>query len=238
MFSSLFKIIFGVLVANTALISAAPLPEALPSTPKEALNALMKGNERYTKDALLHPNRSQARRETLTDTQNPFATVLACSDSRVSPVIVFDQGIGDLFEVRNAGNVAGPVVLASLEYSVKHLGSSLIFVLGHENCGAVTAVLKGQYADIQPIADKIKEALKGLPKTENSLENAIKANIRNVVQEVKANPAIAKLISDKKVEVVGGYYHLESGKVEICCDLPENVNQTQSKPEPLISSTP
>lgn len=216
---SLFTILCGVLVANTTLIGAAPLQEARPANPKEALTALMNGNERYTKDALLHPNRSQSRREALTDTQNPFATILCCSDSRLSPVIIFDQGLGDLFEVRNAGNVAGPIVNASLEFSVKQLGSSLIFVLGHENCGAVNAVLKGQAEAIEPIADKIKEAVKAL-KPGSSLEEAIKANVRNVIQQVKANPAIAKLISEKKVEVVGGYYHLQTGKVEICCDLP------------------
>ena len=220
MCSSLFKILFGVLVANTVLIGAAPLQETRPSNPKDALTALKNGNERYAKDALIHPNRSQARREALTDTQNPFATVLSCSDSRLSPVIIFDQGLGDLFEVRNAGNVAGPIVLASLEFSVKQLGSSLIFVLGHENCGAVNAVLKGQAEAIEPIASKIKEAVKGLSKENSSLEEAIKANVRNVVQQVKANPAIAKLISEKKVEVVGGYYHLQTGKVEVCCDLP------------------
>lgn len=216
---SLFKILFGVLVANTALIGAAPLSEARPTTPKDALNALKKGNERYTTDAMIHPNRSQARREALTDSQNPFATVLSCSDSRLSPVIIFDQGLGDLFEVRNAGNVAGPIVLASLEFSVKQLGSSLIFVLGHENCGAVNAVVKGQADAIEPIASKIKEAVKGL-KPGSSLEEAIKANVRNVVQQVKSNPAIAKLISEKKVEVVGGYYNLQTGKVEVCCELP------------------
>lgn len=216
----MIKTILATFLASSSLLCAVPQGEA-PRNPKEALTKLMAGNERYTKDSLIHPNRSQARRDSLTDTQNPFATVIGCSDSRVSPTLVFDQGIGDIFEVRVAGNVIGPVAIASAEYSVKYLGSSLIFVLGHENCGAVGAVLKGQTEDIEPIADKIKEALKGAPKfSDNPLENAIKANVHNVVQLLRNNPLFAPLIKEKKLEVVGGYYNLQSGKVEICCDMP------------------
>lgn len=193
--------------------------EPHPSTPKEALQVLMTGNERYAKDALTHPNRSQARREALTDTQNPFATVIGCSDSRVSPTLIFDQGVGDIFEVRIAGNVVGPVAIASAEYSVKYLGSSLILVLGHENCGAVKAVLAGQTQDIEPIAEKIQAALKDAKKfSDNPLENAIKANINGAIRQLKEIPLFAKLIAEKKLEIVGGYYQLESGKVEICCE--------------------
>jgi carbonic anhydrase len=126
--------------------------------------------------------------------------------------------VGDIFEVRVAGNVVGPIELASVEYSAKFLGSSVIFVLGHENCGAVKAVLSGQTKDIEPVADKIIEALSGKNKSEISLENAIKANVRNVVNQIKSHGPISKLINEKKLEVVGGYYRLESGKVELCCD--------------------
>lgn len=215
------KAILTTLLAGSSLLSAMPVQEQ-PTSSKEALKALMAGNERYTKDMLAHPNRSQMRRESLTDTQNPFATVLGCSDSRVSPTLVFDQGIGDIFEVRLAGNVVGPVAMASVEYSAKYLGSSLILVLGHENCGAVNAVLKGQTKDIEPIADKIQEALtlnKNQKFSDNPLENAIKANVSNTVKLLRGHPPIAQLIKEKKLEVVGGYYHLQSGKVEICCDM-------------------
>lgn len=221
----MIKTFLTTLLTCSSLICADAVPAVTqseaPRSPKESLNQLMAGNERYTKDMLTHPNRSQERRESLIEVQNPFATVIGCSDSRVSPTLVFDQGIGDIFEVRIAGNVVGPVAIASAEYSVKFLGSSLIFVLGHENCGAVGAVLKGQTEDIEPIADKIKEALKGNPKfSENPLENAIKANVHNVVKVLRTNPLLAQLIKEKKLEVVGGYYHLQSGKVEICCDIP------------------
>jgi carbonic anhydrase len=216
----MFKTFLTTLLATSSLLCAVPNDEA-PTNPKEALEKLLAGNERYVNDKLLHPNRSQERREALTDTQNPFATVIGCSDSRVSPTLVFDQGVGDIFEIRVAGNVIGPVPIASAEYSVKFLGSSLIMVLGHENCGAVGAVLKGQTQDIEPIADKIKEALQGKQKfSDNPLENAIKANVSFVVKSLRANPLFAPLIKDKKLEIVGGYYNLQSGKVDICCETP------------------
>lgn len=212
LFSKTLLIVF---LASSSLLSAA---HEVPSNPKEALSWLMAGNERFANDKLLHPNRSQTRRESLIDTQNPFATVVGCSDSRVSPTLLFDQGVGDIFEVRLAGNVVGPIGIASIEYSAKFLGVSVVMVLGHENCGAVKAVLAGQTQDIEPVANKIQEALAGKNKSDITLEYAIKANVKNVVNEIKANPAIAKLINEKKLEIVGGYYQLQSGKVQLCCD--------------------
>lgn len=213
-----FKGALLVLLSSSCILSALD-PVETPKTPKDALKILLDGNERFMKNASRHPNRSQELREALTEIQSPFAVVIACSDSRVSPVIVFDQGLGDLFEVRIAGNVVGPVAAASTEYSVKILGSSLIFVLGHENCGAVDAVLKGKGSLIEPIAVKIQAALKGAPKlSDNPLENAIKANVRHTVKQLREAPVFAQLIKDKKLEIVGGYYHLGSGKVELCCD--------------------
>lgn len=209
------KAISTILLVSSSFLSAT---DEVPKNPKEALSWLMEGNERFTNDKLKHPNRSQTRRESLVDTQNPFATVVGCSDSRVSPTLIFDQGVGDIFEVRVAGNVVGPIELASVEYSAKFLGASVIFVLGHENCGAVKAVLSGQTKDIEPVADRIIEALSGKNKSDITLENAIKANVRNVVAQIKSHGPIAKLINEKKLEVVGGYYRLESGKVEMCCE--------------------
>lgn len=187
---------------------------------------LIDGNERYVNDKFEHPNRGQDRRDALTSSQAPFAAVIGCSDSRVSPTLVFDQGVGDIFEVRVAGNVIGPVVLASVEYAVDILGSSIVLVLGHENCGAVKAVLAGQGKEIEPIGTKIETALKEFGKgNQTATEEAIKANIRYAVQELRENPAIKPLIEQKKVEVVGGYFRLSSGKVELCCDLPATAKQ-------------
>lgn len=180
-------------------------------TPSESLERLLEGNQRYVRDELIHPNHSSDRREAIAAGQQPFATILGCSDSRVAPEIIFDQGLGDLFIVRDAGNVAGPIELNSIDYSVKYLGSSLVLVLGHEGCGAVKAVMEGTTADIQEVAKIIRPAVKGI----NESEKAIKANVRAVVAELKRHKIISQWIKEGKIECIGAYYHLESGEVEI-----------------------
>ncbi len=180
-------------------------------SPEESLERLVQGNERYMKDKLSHPSRSSERREEIAAKQKPFATIVGCSDSRVPPEIIFDQGLGDLFIVRVAGNVAGPVEVDSVEYSVEYLGASLVLVLGHESCGAVTAVMQGQTADIEDVADLIKPAIQGT----TDVEEAIKANVRWTVAHLKQAPLLGQLISKKQVICVGAYYHLGTGKVEL-----------------------
>lgn len=180
-------------------------------SPEEALKKLKEGNVRYLQDKMIHCDRNTDRRESTATSQNPFATILGCSDSRVPPATVFDQGIGDLFIVRVAGNVLGPIEIDSIDYSVVHLGSKLIVVLGHENCGAVKAVLANQTADIKTIASMIWPALS--PKEEN-LTAAIKANVKHVVGLLRRNPVFSKLVQEGKVQVVGAYYNLNSGEVE------------------------
>jgi len=180
-------------------------------TPAEALRRLMEGNDHYTKDQLTHPNNTSDRRDEISTGQAPFAAIVGCSDSRVSPEIIFDQGLGDLFIVRVAGNVVGPVELDSVEYATKILGASLVLVMGHESCGAVTAVLKRQTADIEAVAELIEPAIKGT----KTAEDAIKANVRSIVANLKRTSVIKKLMADKKVDCVGAYYHLGSGVVEI-----------------------
>lgn len=180
-------------------------------TPAEALSRLMEGNDHYVNDQLTHPNHTSDRRDEIAAGQAPFATIVGCSDSRVSPEIIFDQGLGDLFIVRVAGNVVGPVELDSVEYSTKVLGASLVLVMGHESCGAVTAVMKGQTADIEAVANLIEPAIQG----SKTAEDAIKANVRSIVANLKKTPVIKKLMAAKKVDCVGAYYHLGSGVVEI-----------------------
>jgi carbonic anhydrase len=179
--------------------------------PSESLQKLIDGNERYINDKPLYANHSSDRRAALTSKQKPFATILGCSDSRVSPEIVFDQGLGDLFVVRVAGNVVGPIELDSIDYSAKYLGSSLIVVLGHESCGAVSAVRDGKTADIQDLAELIYPSIQDA----SSLENAIKDNVRAVVNDLKKSRLLQSLIQKKQVNCVGAYYHLATGKVEI-----------------------
>lgn len=191
------------------------------TAPEDALQKLLDGNTRYVQDKLLHPDRNTERREAVSAKQEPFAVILGCSDSRVPPEIIFDQGVGDLFVVRVAGNVVGPIELDSLEYSIKYLHSSLVIVLGHERCGAVSAVLEGNTADIEAISDLIEPVIKkckGECKKEpgkNLLDVCIKSNAKHIADEIKKSPLIKKYIKEHKVDVVAGYYDLDTGKVEI-----------------------
>lgn len=180
-------------------------------TPSQALQKLIDGNRRYTKNELLHVDHSSDQRNALLQEQKPFATLVSCSDSRVIPEILFDQGVGDLFVVRVAGNVVGPIELDSIDFSAKVLGSSLIVVLGHEACGAVQAVLEKNTADIEHVAALIQPALK---KTMD-LDMAIKANVKHVVASLKKSPLLKRLIDEKKLECIGAYYKITTGTVEL-----------------------
>ena len=151
--------------------------------------------------------------------QHPFAAVLGCSDSRVPPEVVFDEGLGDLFTVRVAGNVATDDVVASLEYAVAHLGPKLIVVLGHERCGAVDATMKGGAPEghLAALVDRIKpatDAVKGKPG--DTLDLAVRQNVANVVKQLRATqPILAKDVASGAVKIVGARYDLDSGLVEI-----------------------
>ncbi|MGH2612755.1 MAG: carbonic anhydrase [Rhabdochlamydiaceae bacterium] len=184
--------------------------------PAQALKQLVEGNNRYKQERLLHPNRSKEARICSVNGQNPFAIILGCSDSRVSPEIIFDQGIGDLFVVRVAGNVVGPIELDSIEYSALYLKSSIIMVLGHQNCGAIQAVINGQTQDIEAVASLIIPSLE-LARTQKGslIENTVKDNVLYVIDGLKKSPALAKLIKDKKIDIVGGYYDFQTGGVEL-----------------------
>lgn len=208
------KYLVAIIVSCSSILAAEQL------TPAQALQALKEGNMRYTQDKLTHPNHTQDRRDAISSKQNPFAVIVSCSDSRVVPEIIFDQGLGDLFVIRVAGNVIGPIELASIEFAATQLGAPLIMVMGHENCGAVNAVVQHQAQDIKPIAEKVEYAIKNFSKPNgNALETAIKANVRGAVAQLRNSPDIAKIAKDHSLGIVGGYYHLNSGAVELCCDL-------------------
>jgi carbonic anhydrase len=182
---------------------------------EEARQKLIEGNQRFVNDSSVHPDRVSERRLETAGKQEPFAVILGCSDSRVAPEIIFDQGIGDLFIVRVAGNVVGPVELDSIEYSAIYLHSCLIVVLGHENCGAVDNVLKGNTKDIEAVATLIEPAVKKTKgQGKDRLENTIKANVQMVVEQLKQSKALSQLIEKKKIDIVGGYYNFHTGQVE------------------------
>ncbi len=182
----------------------------------EGLKRLMEGNQRFTQDKSLHPDRTKERREETAEAQQPFAVIVGCSDSRVAPEILFDQGIGDLFIVRVAGNVVGPIELASIEYSAVHLHSCLIVVLGHENCGAVKAVIGGQTQGIEPVATLIEPAVKKTAKMKGDrLQNTVKENVALVVKQLQKSPPLQELFSQGALLIKGGYYNFHTGTVEI-----------------------
>jgi len=180
------------------------------------LNRLLDGNKRFMNGNVLHPNRTLERRKENVAGQEPFAVIVSCSDSRVSPEIVFDEGIGDLFVVRLAGNVIDSTAKESIEFAVHALNSSTILILGHENCGAVNAVLQKQDQDIPEIASLIAPSLQNI-KSDN-LEDAIKANAINMRDKLIQDPDFKQLIDENKLQVFSGYYHLKSGEVEILTD--------------------
>jgi carbonic anhydrase len=218
LFASSF-VVFTLLMGNHLGRAADPAHPDQPSVaPAEAISKLKEGNGRYTSGNLQHPGQTSERRTELANTQHPFAAVVSCSDSRVPPEIVFDQGLGDLFVVRVAGNVINDEGLGSLEYTVDHLGTRLILVLGHQRCGAVdaakqTIAAKGKApGHIQSLVTAIKPAVEATAK--DDLETTIKANVKNVVQALRSSTPILKAEVDSgKIQVVAGYYSLDTGAV-------------------------
>jgi carbonic anhydrase len=209
----------GLLSSNQFARAADPAHSDQPSVaPAEAISKLKEGNARYTSGSLQHPGQTAERRTELARTQHPFAAILSCSDSRVPPEVVFDQGIGDLFIVRVAGNIINDEGLGSLEYTVDHLGTRLILVLGHQRCGAVdaareTIAAKGKApGHIQSLVTAIEPAVEATAK--GDLETTIKANVKNVVQALRSSTPILKAQVDSgKIQVIGGYYSLDTGAV-------------------------
>ncbi len=193
-------------------------PEQPTVAPAEAISKLKEGNGRYAGGNLQHPGQTTERRAELAKSQYPFATILSCSDSRVPPEIVFDQGLGDLFVVRVAGNVIDDHGLGSIEYSVDHLGVGLIVVLGHQSCGAVKAARETIAAKskasghIQSLVTAIQPAVEATAKAD--LEATIKANVKDVVRALRSSTPILKAKVDSgDVRVIGGYYSLDTGAV-------------------------
>jgi len=184
-----------------------------------ALQKLMEGNTRYVSAKAAHPNQTPARRAEVIEGQHPFAVIVGCSDSRVPPEIIFDQGLGDLFVVRLAGHVLKNDALGSIEYAVEHLGTRLIMVLGHDGCGAVTAVVQGGEAPghIGGIFNAIAPAVqKAKSRPGDLLKNAIRENVAMVVEQMKSSaPLLQAQAKNGGLKIVGAHYHLNDGKVTI-----------------------
>jgi carbonic anhydrase len=173
-----------------------------------ALQMLKEGNERYLKGELIQKSSYSDDREILDSGQKPFAVILTCADSRVAPEIFFDQKLGDVFTIRNAGNIADRTVLGSIEYAVEHLKSKLVVVCGHSKCGAVTAACSGE--ELPPNIDHIVEYIKPAVKKGGDIDAVIHTNVKFMVVHIKADEIIKQL----GVTVVGAYYDIHSGEVK------------------------
>ena len=218
---SSYVVALSLLAASQFALAADPAHSEQPTVaPAEAVSKLKEGNGRYTSGNLEHPGQTTERRAELTKDQHPFAVILSCSDSRVPPEIVFDQGLGDLFVVRVAGNVIDDHGLGSIEYAVDHLGARLIVVLGHQSCGAVkaakeTIAAKGKApGHIQSLVTAIRPVVEATAK--DDLETTVKANVKHVVQALRSSTPILKAKVDSgEVQVIGGYYSLDTGDVSL-----------------------
>src|SRR6184192_4097820 len=212
-------VIVGLLGATQFSRGADPAHSDQPAVaPTEAISKLKEGNGRYAGGNLQHPGQTTERRAELANTQHPFAIIVSCSDSRVPPEIVFDQGLGDLFVVRVAGNVIDDQSLGSIEYAVDHLAVRLIVVLGHQRCGAVKAAKDTIAANgkapghIQSLVTAIEPAVEATVK--DDLEVTVKANVKNVVQALRSStPVLKAKIDAGELKVVGAYYSLDTGTV-------------------------
>jgi carbonic anhydrase len=202
-------------------------PAAAPPSPDAVLAKLLEGNKRFMngQTSLLTRRRPQDF-AALAEGQAPTSVIVACADSRVAPELIFDQGVGDLFVVRVAGNVvtgAGPVVKGSIEFAVAELGCRLIMVIGHGQCGAVKAAIAHVDANdtlpgsIGGIVDAIRPAVPAAAgQSGDKLDNVIRANVRNSVEKIKGlDPILSKVARSGELKVVGAVYDLKTGQVDV-----------------------
>jgi carbonic anhydrase len=223
-------VVFVLFIAGVAFSSSSSEPGV---SPDEALQKLMEGNKHYVDNKLTNAAQcNAAARTALASSQKPYAIILTCSDSRVPPEIIFDKGLGEIFVIRVAGNIPDPVVLGSIEYAAEHLGSSLVMVLGHERCGAVTATVdsKGKStgsvnidAIVKGIEPSVKlaehdcDACKGVAKCAEAKKNdfvecVINANAKTVAAGLTKKSKILKhLAEEKKLKIVAARYDLDEG---------------------------
>lgn len=187
--------------------------------PDEIWAHLLRGNQRFAAGAQMHPRARPERREFLVDGQSPIAAVLGCSDSRVPPELIFDQGLGDLFVVRTGGEVADDVVLGSLEFAVTALRAPLLVVLGHTSCGAIrfaAAVAHGETTAVEHLRDIVSHVSAAV--TEAAAEDAIAQHVRDVVDFIaEQSHTIADALAEGSLAIVGAVYSLETGLVSEVC---------------------
>lgn len=183
---------------------------------QESLSKLIEGNRRFVENQLENIPVDQSTKTELVKGQSPYAIILSCADSRVVPELIFNTGMGELFVVRVAGNVANTSSLASMEYAVAHLATPVIVVLGHQNCGAVTAAVAGgdNGPNLNHLLGHLYPAIK-VASDPTSVDEVIRKNAELTVKTIiKDSEIMTKAVGDGKLKIVPAYYHLDSGKVK------------------------
>ncbi|MGV5038911.1 carbonic anhydrase [Streptomyces sp. NRAIS4] len=188
----------------------------------------MEGNRRWVSGALQHPDRDPNRRQLVAQEQEPFGAILSCIDSRVPPELLFDTGLGDLYVMRTGGEAVGPVVTGSVEYGPMTSGTPLVVVLGHQRCGAVKAAYEALHygkslpGNLQAIVTALQPAYKQAVKEggANPVETMARAQVKLTATDLRSNQDLAPLVGKGALAVVGGYYSLDTGKVEVLTGAP------------------
>jgi carbonic anhydrase len=220
-----------------ALCTAVVAADEKPPSAEVVLRELKAGNDHHVTKRYQHPHQSAARQRELVAGQAPHAIVLSCADSRVTPEIILDQGLGDLFDIRVAGNVASDTELASIEYAASHLHTPVVVIMGHQKCGAVTAAAEsGEAAGHLPsLLGLIRPAIeRARSRPGDLIDNAVHINVENVVRQIRTStPVLAPLVDRGALRVVGAVYSLDTGKVEW---LPESAPKAIARLEALRQS--
>ena len=210
-------IVLALLLATIVSCKKETTPEVVTDKNETPIEKLISGNKRFIDEKTTHPHQNKKTVLANQDAQHPFAVVLTCSDSRVSPEILFDQGIGDLFVIRNAGNLISDIDMGSIEYAVEHLETKLIVVLGHTECGAIKAYVgdkNNEYKKHLSHIDDIVETIaneneeKQITK-ENNLNACIIANVKHSLKMIQDNP----IVKEKHAKVVPMQYDIHTGKI-------------------------
>lgn len=186
---------------------------------QEALKRLLDGNKRFFEGKTIKPNQDMQTVKEISQEQKPFAVIIGCSDSRIVPEIIFDQGLGDLFVIRVAGNTVDNVCVGSIEYAVEYLGVKLVLVLGHSNCGVFAAAMGGndEHHHLTNLVETARSAvIKAKIKDGDLLDNSIKENVQILIDELKMiPPTLNRVFTSGEVSIVGAFYDLETGKVKL-----------------------
>jgi carbonic anhydrase len=233
------KLLLGVALAILLSFTASAASETPNISSAEALRKLEEGNQRFVEGKNTFPDiNAERRRETAQNGQHPFATIISCSDSRLPVEILFDQGIGDTFVIRVAGNVCNTDEIGSAEYGAEHLGTPVLVVLGHGKCGAVTAVVKGGElpgsipALVHGIIPAVEKAKHSHPDAQGDalVTAAIEANVWQSIEDLlKKSPLLGERVQEGKLKIVGALYDIEDGHIKLLGEHPEQSRLLETK---------